>query len=127
MLFFFGEGVLLSLKFSSPFVLLTLMLAVLRSQLSLSLITSLTVEINLFELFLELASLHKVVLSAFTLLKNLVTNAFLGGIGFGNIFHSMMVLRGCVQVFLVLLLAVRISKVRLNVVEIVHLFAFVVL
>ena len=86
--------------------------------------------IGLLELLFDLASLHQIVLPTFALLKNLVADTLLGRVWFWNIFDSVVVLMGGSMqlLFSVMLLSMeRLSQVRLDVVQIIHLPAFVIL
>ena len=86
--------------------------------------------IGLLELLFDLASLHQIVLPTFALLKNLVADTLLGRVRFRNIFDSVVVLMGGSMqlLFSVMLLSMeRLSQVRLDVVQIIHLPAFVIL
>lgn len=128
-----GEGVLFALELPPPLLLLALLQELLSRQLGFDLFSSLTLFLGLLNLFLLLSRLHQVVLSALAFLENFVANTLFGRVLVGNVIHGMMLrvvnvmLSSRCMRFVIEGVGRRICcQIRSDVVQVVHLFAFVV-
>ncbi len=123
---------LLTLKLTSPLIMLLLELTLFRSHGSEFTLLGLVVLLGLIELVMLSLGLHEVVLATLALSQHLVTNALLRRLGFGNVIDSIVVFGVVLEVQVVKTIgcwaAIAIGcKVRTDTVQVVHLFALVVL
>ena len=124
-IFLLSQSVLFSLELSTPFVVELFLLALLGRESSQLLFTLFTLFLGLVELIFLALGLHEVILSPLRLTHDLVADRLFRGVRRRwDIFH-------CVMVFVVpgwgMLFTILWEEVRADVVQIIHLFALVVL